>query len=267
MLLFIQLVIGEQVRAAGLRDLQDSWLVGRTEAWHLLGKSPRPVASIRHEGPFLALEAVRGRLFSMVELEQSQVELGVTRLIRKRQAALSGSWQNLGGGIYRESMVRLAGMVGRFPGVGIRLQKEKMTVANQEVWSGVGLDMILGHLIPLGQEAVLCCGLVLPLKNAGPPAGQSGRREFLDFALIRFRTALVIKVDRHADGTPVLGFDFFWGSAAGLGASLRVDPATGSLGPGIYLRRGALMLRTSHLTHPILGQTHRFSLTITRAHG
>ena len=49
------------------------------------------------------------------------------------------------------------------------------------------------------------------------------------------------------------------GGAAAL--AMRWDGASASLGPGCALRLGPLLLRTSHLTHPALGLTHRFELT------
>lgn len=267
LLVFHLLLLLDQAQGGGLRGIQDSWLVSSSDSWYLLSPGPWPQKEILEGWTGAGVEVGQGRLFSLPELEQIRVEIQAGARIRGKLLRLTGSWEQLGGDLYRETEACLAGRMGRIPGIGFRVRYFSVRLARRQIWSGQGLDMVLGHLLRLDEESLLGGGLVLPLKSQDPPAGPPVRREFLKLWLIRNRGSLAVQVDRRDDGAPVLGCEVFWATNQGLGFSLRIDPVTGTLGPGVILRRGLLLLRTSHLIHPDLGQTHRFSLSLNRSHG
>ena len=262
----IFLMLVAQARGAGLREFQDSWLLSPVDAWILTGGSPHPLTVIYEGAASVAVVAGQGRLFSLPELTQTQFQAMARDQFHTLPWQLEGSWQRLGRGLYQESQVQLKATLGRFPWMGLQVRKTTESLDSRMIWSGFGGDLVLGCLFKVGGEALLSADLVMPVMDSDPHLGQPSLREFLNVRLLWSWTGLALRLDRRLDGAPVLGFDCFWAGVKGLGVSLRIDPATGSLGPGLCLRRGPMLLRTSHLAHPALGQTHRFSLSLIRAH-
>jgi hypothetical protein len=74
--------------------------------------------------------------------------------------------------------------------------------------------------------------------------------------------AFTVAVVTGADGRPSGGWEALCGVGGGLGLSLRADLGTGTVGCGLLWQRAQVRVRTSHLSHPDLGLTHRFEVAL-----
>ena len=264
----VALLVGAtEVPGAGLREFQDSWLIPTEDTWFLIGKEGDPLASILSPGRAVGVGVGRARLFSLPDLDQTWLTAMVRTRLLGRAFLVEGEWQRLGTGLYVENLIGLELRLGNKPGVGLGLARKSVKIGREDASSQARVHLQLDHLVRLAPDTVLRCRLALPLVAAESEWGHDSRREFLKVTVLRAGVALAIQIDRRFDGSPVLGFDFFWGPQGGWGFNLRIDPATGSLGPGFQFRRGILLMQTSHLIHPDLGQTHRFALSLRRSGG
>lgn len=254
-------------QAAGLRDIQDSWLVDRETAWVLLGYRPDPLARLALPQPALVLSCGQGLLFSQPELPQLEAGLRWRTVLASRAFTMDGSWRTLGQGVFRETAFSGKVSLESSPGFWMGMTRTAETLAGETVparyvaaFGATGRWLLNGPLL-------LMAKVQFDFDARIARDFQPARRPFLEAALLGETAGLALGLDRRPDGTPVAGLDAFWKAGPGVGFSLRIDPATGVVGPGLQLRRGPLLLRTSHLVHPALGQTHRFLLCVVRAHG
>jgi len=254
--------------AAGFRDFQDSWLLERGSIWILLGRESMTGEAVADETSIPQLssessyscEVGQGRLFSMPELEQRHLGFRVGGGLLGQGFLLTGTWQILGGSLFRSSCQRLGLTWGRDWILGIHGGRQTQFMQSQLVAQQVETSVQLSRCLELPQESSLRWDLWLNLSRPRASMRVPGRRKFMKLTCYLPYCAMVFQLDRRGDDSPVPGFEFVWLTRSGLGLSLRVDPATGSLGPGILLRRGRLLLTTSHLVHPDLGQTHRLAV-------
>jgi hypothetical protein len=252
---------------AGLRDIRDSWLISPEDVCHLLAGTATWGDSLHFAGSHALVELGQGRLFSVPGLEQSQVSMRLRGPVRGCAMSVDGGWQKFGSGVFREDQIWLAFSLGDRPGLGLEISLNRNELDGQPRQMPLGLSLIVEHFMGLGDKGVLRGELNLTVAPGYMGDYSPARNKFAAATLIRPGGALGMRIDRRPDGTPVLGFEVFLRAGPGTGFSLRGDPATGSLGPGIQTRRGILLLRTSHLFHPDLGQTHRFSLCLVRGNG
>ena len=258
---------GAGIQAAGLREFQDSWLISGDESGALLSQKIDSLELIIHPGTTMGLDLGQARLFSLPELEQTNLRAIIQATFLGRRLLLEGDWQQLGTGIFQEDKTWVTVRLGSRPAIGLKISRNRIRLAGEEVAQRIRVKLDLDYLVRMETETILRCRAVLPLDSPESTLDHDSRQDLLTITLLRSRTALAMGLDRRFEGTPVVGFDFFWVLGGGVGFSLRVDPVTSSLGPGIHIRRGPLLLRTSHLVHPDLGQTHRFSISLKRAHG
>ena len=266
--LIILLITGSsQGRAAGLRESRDSWLLSTGESWLLLGAVSADLTRIPGRASLVTLAGGGGRLFSIPGLEQTCLQVSSRVRFRGRGLFLAGEWQQLGRGIFREERKEFRILAGNFPALGLGVVRRQVMLSGETVSGAFDCCLHLDFPFPPVRGTCFRCRLELPLAGSTRQEVQQSRRGFLLLTLIRGGRALVLQVDRRQDGTPVLGLDSFWCLGGGLGIGLRADPATGSVGPSLSLRRGNLLVRTSHLVHPSLGQTHRVSLGLVFPRG
>lgn len=237
--------------AAGLRDLEDAWLL---PPWPPAG--PVPAAGPRWTG---WCAAGSGRLYEMPELGLRGLSAGLVRETGPGAWFVRVDWQVLGQEIYREQRGRCRlGFHGTWRG-SLELIRETRTLAGRAGPAWTAGDLVLGLARDLGGGARLVVDLQVPLVAA--PAGPVSRARPVARILLGAATAsLAAFWDRRPDGTPLPGGELALTPGPGASLLLRYDGHTGSLGPGLAIRRGGFVLRTSHVAHPDLGISHRFQL-------
>ena len=201
----------------------------------------------------------QGRLFGMPQLPQTSL----TVQARQGSWVLGGRWEQLGADLVRE---RLLGA----------------TLGRQGRWT-LAADVRQRTLAIKGESSLVRQWFVLSLgrRLAGPgdcsleweghvPLGSVGEVQptpLLDLRVWHGTTAVAAHVDRRPGGAPALDLDVYWKLADGAALDIRLDPGSGAMGPGLHLRRGRLLVRTSHLAHPRLGVTHRVGCWVGVGHG
>jgi len=238
--------------AGGLREMEDGWLIPLPHLARLIGgNDPDRRPRLAAEGSWFS--SGQARLFGMPELPLYRIAAGRSG----RGFQVEGSWQRLGGDLFREDRVRLK--VGW--GGGWRLLADGG-------WDRVRLGGEASR-----PEPAAAVGLVGPTLRPWvvriswsllPPPTWHGRRSQRRWLLAagRFRGGWwAAAVDRSGTGEPSLQMAFVVRVRRGVGLGLRGDPATGSLGITTAVSGSAWLVRSSHLVHPDLGLTHRWSLT------
>ena len=262
--LVLTLTLGSAARSSGLREIQDSWLLdaglwsgpGHWRAMDL----PRPGF---HPARFW-LAAGQGRLFSLPELRQTNLAGCYRFQVAWLPLAVEGNWSDLGSEIYREVNFTGACLLGHGPLFGLILDHSRQTIfeAPDLTWNSYGL--LLEHHFLLPGYVNIRLRAELPLGPDQPVKYQPFRRRWLKMAVWHQDWGLGIMVDKRPNGSPVPGFEVMWLGLDDLGVSLRIDPAAQTLGPGLVFNWATFQLRTSHLVHPYLGQTHRLGLVLRK---
>lgn len=236
---------------AGLRHLDDGWLATPRETKVLL--AVQGGADARGWG--WSAGAGSGRLFGMPELEVRALELACRRRDRHGAWSLSGTWRGTGGGLLETRGWTLeAGRTGVWS-VGLRLLQETMLLDGRAGPDHGEADLVLGR-----RQPPWSLDLHLPLDGPAPADARHLRPVFRATLGTGQALAVVSCVRRGGDEL-LAGAEL----ALGLGQValfLRFDGASHSLGPGLAVVRGRLMVRTSHLAHPELGLSHRAQVTV-----
>lgn len=242
-------------RAAGIRDLSDGWLLSPAAVAAFLDRRPAPP-----RGAWVL--AGQSRLYGLPDLPVVQLRLGVRR--GPRGPSLGLNWQALGDGLFQEQQHEAHLQWGRRPVLGVAIRSltvrsggalgfPEQTAGRWQVALTTQFDQRWGPDASLQAQAWWF------VAAGGSWSGGEGRRPLLRVQGWRGPTAAALVVDLKADRTPIVGVEWSLGNAGGAWG-LRVDPATGSLGPVFSWRRGAMLLRSSHLLHPQLGTTHRWQI-------
>jgi len=250
-------------RAAGIREFQDSWLLDREHMWSLLEESPATGQAdllILSSDKSVGGEVGQGRLFGLPELEQLHLGLRVGGGFLGKGFQFRGTWQVLGKGLYRQTNQQLEMIWGKKWVFGFRGQRELELMESLQVGSRFKTAFLISSWLQPSSGFSLRVDLFLDLATGTRTTPLTGRTPFAQLNCYLPLTAIIIQLDRRADDSPVAGLEIVWIAGSDLGLSLRVDPTTGTLGPGILYRRGHLLLTTSHLVHPDLGQTHQLSV-------
>lgn len=234
---------------AGVRLLEDAWLWG--PAW--------PDSAADRPGAFAWGAAGSGRLFGMPELPVAAVRLAAGR--RGVGSAWGGTigWQRLGRDLLRiDNVEATAGRSGRWR-CRIRAAAERQTVAGEATAPGRRTEAVLGWSwrTPAGFGGYCDLHLSLLDELVHDP------RYVAPLISVLLRLAPVtcaVAWDRRGDGTPLLGAEVLVALSGNAAVSWRYDGGSRSLGWGLVIRRGTLLVRTSHLVHPDLGATHRWQL-------
>jgi len=245
--------------AAGIRNLADGWLLGPAATAAFIGGQDAP-------GGGVWAMAGQNRLYGLPELPVTALCLGARLGRLPGQPTVDICWQSLGRGLYREDDYRVHFQVGKMPVLGVALRSVAIhTGGYAGIQTGQDHHWQAAVTIQAGWQGTagthVQTQLWLSLAAGGSVASGSGRRPLLRMQGWQGPLALALAVDLTADRVPTVGleWDLAWG---GGGCGLRLDPATGSLGPVLYWRRRLLLVRTSHLVHPQLGVTHRVQLGV-----
>ncbi len=265
LVIFVGIELGavvDQAIAGGLLNMEDSWLIPSSLT--------RGVLTGNHQSSGLKGEIMgtvsQGRLFSMSELEQRSVSLEGVIFPWRNKLSWAGRWQRTGRDLFVEDRLTARVLWGHRPAVGLGFRRIKLTLAQKEQIPAQEFFFLLKA--PWKWGAVT--GMVQlqwpgysSSRNSGN--GEHGRRtEALKAIFVHSDHAIAVVVDRLDNGKPNLGFQILMTLTTGIGIEFRVDSPTGSLGPGLSIVRGGLMVRTSHLVHPQLGITHRIALVVGR---
>lgn len=237
------LVAAEPAGAAGSRDLGDAWLLS-------------PVVTGGDGTPAWQVGVATGRLFGLAELQQWRVDVAAVRT--RWRAGLT--WERLGAGLFGEDCVRLHAGLGRGWTLGLEGGADRLVLAGDEP----RLNPALAARAAGGMGSTLRLEVWVHLTEAPPWYGTAGLRRL---ALLTGRHdgwAWAIALDRAGDGRPSLQGDVLARVVPAVCLGLRVDPWSGALGLSTAWRVPVGWLRTSHLVHPELGITHRWSLVIAR---
>ena len=257
------LVAVHQQARAGIRDFDDGWGAGPAASADLLD-------GVAHNGAgnvgFWAACGV-SRLHGLAELPLQRLAAG--RRAAGWSAALS--WQRLGGNLWREDQVDLQASLAVAPGARRPARGPGAIAAGP--WCGLavrwrrpsyatvaGPDVLeIAPVAGYARGGIVGTLQVLPLilrhgpQDAGPRPWLSARwHDGVWSAACEFRRADHGAVAWRASGDLRLGAVFSWGLVA--------DGGSGAAGVTTAWRRGRLLVRTSHLVHPVLGATHRWDL-------
>jgi len=243
--------------AGGVHDFPDAWPIDADTARSLLSGQETPRFSQRG---FLVMIG-QGRLFEMPELNQRFISLGGNLPTGAIPIHLSGQWEQTGSDLFMEDSVAGRLLLGRNQTWGVSGRWLRQTLGGLIGDSNTHLGLLWGMKFQAG-EIRGRFQVNWPLTRWSGSAGDGRRENILNLTMVTSHLAGAVVVDRHDDGTPRPGFHLLLTVDGGVGLEFRADPATGSLGPGLSLIHGRLMLRTSHLIHPHLGVTHRLMLVV-----
>jgi hypothetical protein len=246
----------DAAQAAGIRDLDDGWLVPASEARALLSRQLAPTP----DGTPLArppepdgvwVELAQGRLYGIRELPSLALAGGCSR----RRLRVDGRWQRLGSTLWREDAVWLRIAIGQARRWAVRAGQAAAA------WPGGLSERCLDLAAEVEQP--LPAGLRLNarwhLLDRPPWQAERGWRRVALLTGGRPPARWALACDRDGRGRPAMQAELLL-SQGGVGCGIRAAPATGTLGISTWWVAGNVMLRSSHLDHPELGITHRWSL-------
>lgn len=262
-IIFILLLQGSvESFAGGLRDFHDSWLISSSTTRVLLDQREKPEAG----GHGFMLMLGQGRLFDMPELNQQFLAMEGRFSSGVFLLRMAGLWERTGTQLFVEDHLGGKICLGNSPSWGLSANWSRQTLGGMEEDPVLELGLLWEVRFHLG-DFNGSFELDWPLNTEGESPGDGRRRNIGKFSLASPNFATAIVIDRQASGVPKPGLHFLVPLDAGVGLELRADPATGSLGPGLSLVRGKLMMRTSHVVHPHLGITHRWLLVVGKSGG
>lgn len=251
---------GRPLLAAGWREVSDSWLFDtQTTAvvLDILAEESGEVSARRWE-----VAVGQGRLFSLAELAQVEVSGQWRGRLSARPWKLQGGWSRLGEGLIQEHRIRWEGSWGQAPGLGVAWETVRWQVAGLEQNSNTRMYLVGTWVQQWRGDRELWVRLRQQVAGQRPVESGESRASFLELGFCGRRAALAVRWDRRPGGIPLVGGDLLWRWVRGMGLSIRWDPATGAFGPGLLVWRGKLLVRTSHIVHPVLGTTHRVGLVV-----
>jgi hypothetical protein len=239
------------VEAGGCRDFEDGWLVPISRVAALLGAvGPSSVDSGLNRGAWITLGQTR--LYGMPELPLARLALGG----RTGSFHWATAWQHLGRDSFREDQYRLAAGWGRSNCWLLSVGWDRLAISPTMTAGRLVMDARARFELTRRVTFLVTWPL---LSDRGWYAGRGQFRWFHlsgTLGLVTWASAL----DRRASGEPSLQFGLIARATRGVGLGLRGEPATGSLGVTTAWRGRKFLMRSSHLVHPDLGTTHRWSL-------
>ena len=243
-------------RGAGLREVGDGYLVDAADAAAVLAAASGRLPSAPG-GVWIAVG--QARLWGMPELPLAELTCGFS--LRRPGGGIDGggAWHRTGDGDLLR-IDRWRGWLGWHGTWELRLlaARESLLVGGEQAAAGREAWLALGRSV--GWDGGSRLRLRLWADLLPEPAPEQALRPVAEAALLWRAAACAAAWDRRADGAPAFAFECCFGLAANAALALRWDGASGSLGPGLELRLGPVLLRTRHTVHPALGVTHRFSL-------
>lgn len=236
---------------AGLRLLEEAWLDG--PRWSRAETPPT--------GTFAWGAAGTGRRWNLPELPLAALGVAVGRRDGGGFWMARCSWQGLGGSACRVDRLVVEAARGGTWSVALRAATERLELGGETVPVPRELRVVLGRSWRNAAGWEAGCTLHLPLEDGSRAdlrrvtrvLGASAR-----LAPVRFTAVW----DRRGDGTPLLGLEALVELSRAAAVAWRYDGGSRSVGWGLVLRRGPLLVRTSHLAHPDLGVSHRWQTVL-----
>lgn len=250
------------VRAAGIREFGDGWLLTAGEMRQWLDRSdPAP-----EPGWWAAVGDAR--LYGLPELPLRRWAVGGPLPATRGKLAWTVDHQMLGGGLIDERASELRLIFTGVLRVGLAAQRVEMAIDGRPEAAYRGAALLLGRD---GSSGVgnWRFDLRAPLDSGAAWSGPNDRRPFARGALLgrEAHVAVALEVSRRGDGSFAAGAEASLALGPRLAVGVRADPPTGAVGPVSVWRTGLLLIRTSHLAHPELGTTHRCELVFGRPGG
>lgn len=259
-MLLVQLLGIPAVRADGLRDFQDGWLLTFRDLDVILPRAEGTPAPVDQGKVGLWFGMGQGRLFSMPDLPLRWANGGVARHGKTMDWWLTGTWERLGKDLLVEETSSLELGLGRNPRAAVQTRSSRWSVDGEMV--AANLNVVLAGWFSFGLRSGITgiWGFYLYPGNSPSWHVTRGRRRLVEFKLLGPGTGLSLRLDQRGDGTPNVVAEALGGLNENLAVGVLVDPETGTIGGIMALRVGSYRLQSSHLVHPALGVTHRFCL-------
>lgn len=239
----------------GLRGVADGWLVPPATVSDLLDAGTVDTGESPGRGIWAA--AGQTKLWGLPDLPVAELAAGAGVPLAGGVVACGGAWQTTGAGALR--ITRLAGWIGWRGDWTLSLQaaREARRVGAETVQEPAEFALAGGPDLRLAGRTRLRLQVYVTLTKVPAPrapvplgrldVGQGG-------------AALAVALARRPGRPPTLGGEVCAAADARVAFGVRFDGASGSLGPALAIRAGPILLRTSHITHPVLGVTHRLQL-------
>ncbi len=243
---------------AGFPDLTDGWL-----------HAPGGIAAgndVAGGGSWVA--AGQGLLYGLPELPQRYLALGVAGRNWSRTWRLRLDFQQSGQGLFEDAWCGGEMAVGGTRGLGLVFSRRSLLVAGRA--GSVCKSAVMHGFVGVGgiTSPGVRLDVYLPLwADAEADIPPPGHQRLLDLQLSQDNGSLCVRLARDRRDVPRLDCEVLWGDSAPLALTLRLQPGTGTVGPGIRLGRPGMLLMTSHLVHPVLGITHRLMVVLGRWQG
>jgi len=239
----------DAVQGGEAPGIDDGWLVEAPRLGRWLVR-PSGDASVDW-----CLAAGIGRLYEMPELPVRG--LGLMRRGDSTRARLA--WSRCGGETWREDEVQLEAVAGAGQRIGLALDLA-ITRTGSPV-TPVRRARLLPSLVwrwRMGSD--LQGDLRFDLPESGDVAPGRGRRSLGGASWRSGNWFTALRIDRRLQGGTSARLAIHLKATSGVSLGVICLPSGGQWGGLFAFRRGALMLRGSHLTHPLLGQTHRWEV-------
>lgn len=257
--------IVQPVTGAGLRDLQDGWLLTPAEVVLVMDSSgfppSRPYRWQPQGGGWISVGQTR--LFGMLDLPVTGLSGGWRRNFWGMNLQAEFSWEQTGQEIFLEDRKEYFLGFGDRTMLGLDCCLSGIWIEDESEASHTEVTCVVVHRRVIGDGTLVRLGWRFDLTEPSPWFGRQGRRALASLSILLPSAGLGLGVvlDRNGEGSPGLSLDISLGLSDRFGLGLRADPPTGSLGPSTLWKSGMLLVRTSHVAHPDLGLTHRVSLT------
>jgi len=251
-------LVSDRSLAAGVRDVDDGWLMGPAGVAAFLGTNTGPSAGLWSTVGYT-------RLYSLNEVPITRIELGYRLAKTWGAPTVAISWQGLGEGLYREQNTRLHLQWGNPLALGLAGTQVLVESGGGEFelqrlssWDLRATGNLLWQLAPRFE---IRAEVWLPLAASEDSLTKMGRRRLGRLQGWHEQVSFGLTVDLKPTLQPTVGleWDLAWGSAA---MGLRLDPSTAVVGPVVYVSHRNILIQTSHLVHPQLGVTHRFQIGV-----
>jgi len=230
--------------AGGHRDLGDAWLIPDQRLVGMLAPGQSSSA--------WWMQVAQGRLFGMPELPQLGLQMGRNH----PRWRLAVGWERLGSELYREDSWQLDFMVGGRQSLGFRLGEHRLIIGGDPAHRNPALAILAELELPAGTKLAAWIHL-----DEAPAWHGTGLRRWFCLDGGRQAWAWALGLDRANEGPLILQGAVSLQLVPGMALGVRVEPWSGTAGLTTAWRLKGLLLRSSHLIHPVLGPSHRWSLT------
>ena len=251
-LLLAASVPGSDAVAAGLRRIDEAWLLPAAMAAEAIGGDVRPTAS----GAWVRFG--HAQLFGVASLPAHSSAIGA----RHHGMACEAGWDALGGDAFRDDCGRVRVRAGRSVALGIEASLRRVRPGPGSALTRADIDLTIGWQGAAGRLGTCDLRLAVPVAAGGAGALAREPHRRLEIALGGRQCAVALAWSAGADGSPSASWEALCGLGAGLGVLWRADGPSGAVGGGVVWQRGPFRLRTSHLAHPDLGLTHRLEVAL-----